>query len=123
LFGKILKKLRDDAGISQQRLADIVGLTQQAVAKWESSKAEPDLATVAKLAEYFQVSTDYILGKTNIRAPIETIDDELNAIMRDLGPDVTLHFYDLKDMTKEEKENLKIFLQGLKARREQKNKE
>ena len=52
--------------------------------------------------------------------PSPSIDDELTQIMKELGPDITLHFYDLKGMSQEEKENLKIFLQGLKARREQK---
>ncbi len=55
--------------------------------------------------------------------PSPSLDDELHAIMRELGPDVTLQFYDLKGMTQEEKEQLKIFLEGLKARRKEKKKD
>jgi transcriptional regulator with XRE-family HTH domain len=65
LFGERLKMLREKAGVSQQKIADIVDLTQQAVGKWENNKAEPDLATVAKLAEFFNTTTDYLLGKTD----------------------------------------------------------
>jgi len=57
--------LREKAGVSQQKIADIVDLTQQAVGKWENNKAEPDLATVAKLAEFFDTTTDYLLGKSD----------------------------------------------------------
>jgi transcriptional regulator with XRE-family HTH domain len=55
--------------------------------------------------------------------PSPSLDDELTQIMRDLGPDVTLQFYDLKGMSQEEKEQLKIFLQGLKARRKEQKKD
>jgi transcriptional regulator with XRE-family HTH domain len=57
-----------------------------------------------------------------VEAEEKTIDDEIMEIMeimRELGPDVTLMFYDLKGMSQEEKESLKIFLQGLLARRKQ----
>lgn len=69
MFGERLKMLREKAGVSQQKIADIVGVTQQAVGKWETGKAEPDLATVAKLAEYFNCSTDYLLGKSDDPRP------------------------------------------------------
>ncbi len=65
MFGERLKMLREKAGVSQQKIADMVGLTQQAVGKWENDKAEPDLATVAKLAEFFDCSTDYLIGKSD----------------------------------------------------------
>lgn len=58
-----------------------------------------------------------------VEAEEKTIDDEIMEIMRELGPEITLQLYDLKGMTDEEKESLKIFLQGLKARREQRQKE
>ena len=57
-----LKELRTNKGISQSYLADILGRTQQAVGKWEVGKAEPDTATLSKLASYFNVTTDYLLG-------------------------------------------------------------
>lgn len=69
--------LREKAGVSQQKIADIVGVTQQAVGKWETGKAEPDLATVTKLAEFFSVTTDYLLGKSNEPNPTVTPDSSV----------------------------------------------
>lgn len=62
LFRHNLKSFREQKGVSQKKLADIFGVTQQAVAKWENGKAEPDTETLKKLAEYFKVSLDELLG-------------------------------------------------------------
>ena len=50
-------------GISQIALAQQLGLTQQAVGKWETGRSSPDPSTVAALASYFNVSSDYLLGR------------------------------------------------------------
>lgn len=57
-----LKKLRSHKNITQRMLADSLGVTQQAVAKWENGKAEPDTETLKKLAKYFGISVDRLLG-------------------------------------------------------------
>jgi hypothetical protein len=51
--------------------------------------------------------------------PLHPLDLQPQGFSQRNGPDITLQFYDLKGMTDEEKENLKIFLQGLKAWGEQ----
>ena len=56
-----LKALRTQKGISQSALAAMLGVSQQAVAKWESGKAEPDSNTLKEIAKYFNVSIDYLL--------------------------------------------------------------
>lgn len=61
-FAQRLKDLRNNKGLSQSALADILGRTQQAIGKWEVGKAEPDSTTLLKLANYFNVTTDYLLG-------------------------------------------------------------
>lgn len=68
-----LKRLREQKGISQQKLAELLGVTQQAVGKWEKGKSEPDTETLAKLAKLFDASVDYLLGLTTIKNPPETI--------------------------------------------------
>lgn len=65
LFQRI-KELRILKEISQRELSQIIGVTQQAIAKWETGKAEPDSATIIRLADFFGVSIDYLLGRTNI---------------------------------------------------------
>ena len=63
-FSSRLKSLRSNHHISQATLAEILGVTQQAVGKWEVGKATPDYDTLCNIAKYFQVSTDYLLEYT-----------------------------------------------------------
>lgn len=66
-----LKLLRQERGISQQKLADILGLRQQTINYYENHKIEPDIGTLIRIAEYFETSVDYVIGNTNIRHKIE----------------------------------------------------
>mgnify|MGYP004496172495 FL=1 len=53
--------LRTQAGISQQRLADDLKLSRRAVSLWETGRRIPDIQSVLLLANYFQVSLDYLV--------------------------------------------------------------
>lgn len=53
--------VRKAAGLTQEQLGALVGVTRQAVSKWESGQAVPDAATVAKLCEALRVSADFVL--------------------------------------------------------------
>lgn len=56
-----IQYLRKAKGLSQEELADKVGVSRQAVSKWESEQSTPDLENVIIMSEYFEVTTDYIL--------------------------------------------------------------
>ena len=60
-IGDRIQALRKSKGISQEELADKVGVSRQAVSKWESGQSMPDLDKIIALGEYFDVTTDYIL--------------------------------------------------------------
>ncbi len=64
---KNLKKLRQSFGISQQQLADQIMVSQQSVNKYENHEVEPSIATLIKIADYFDVSTDYLIGRTSVK--------------------------------------------------------
>lgn len=66
-----LKKLRNERGITQQYLGISVGISQQSINQYENNSIEPDIFTLSKLADYFNTSIDYIVGRTDIRRPIE----------------------------------------------------
>lgn len=53
--------LRTQAGISQQRLADDLNLSRRAISLWETGRRTPDIQSVLLLADYFQVSLDYLV--------------------------------------------------------------
>lgn len=54
-------ELRKIKGISQEELADKIGVSRQAVSKWESEQSIPDLDKIIILSEFFEVSTDFLL--------------------------------------------------------------
>ena len=62
MFAQRLKELRKLNGLSQAALSSLLGVTQQAVGKWETGRSTPDPQTLARVAAYFKVSTDYLLG-------------------------------------------------------------
>ena len=61
-FSERLKELRIEAGLSQEKLANAVGLTHTAIGLWEQGKRTPNLDAVIVLAEFFSVSIDYLAG-------------------------------------------------------------
>ena len=63
MFAQRLKELRKLRGLSQSALARDLGLSQQAVCKWETGRSTPDPQTLAELAAYFHVSADHLLGR------------------------------------------------------------
>lgn len=66
-----LKQLRQEFGISQQRLADAVNVSQPSINKYENHNIEPDIDVLIRLADYFNTSVDYIIGHTQVRRRIE----------------------------------------------------
>lgn len=68
-----LKKLRDEAGITQKGLADAIGVSQQSINKYENHNIEPDIGTLIRIARFFNTSVDYVVGNTDIRRRIEAV--------------------------------------------------
>ena len=62
-FGQRLTKLRKEKELTQNDIADKVGVTAQAVSKWENDLASPDIDVLMKLADIFDISLDELLGK------------------------------------------------------------
>jgi len=60
-----LKELREENKLTQKEVADAVGGTQSNLAKWEKGKNQPPADMVIKLADFFGVTTDYLLGRTD----------------------------------------------------------
>ena len=57
-----IKELRLSKNLSQKQLAQELGVSQSAVAKWELGKTEPTASAIIAIAKYFNETTDYILG-------------------------------------------------------------
>ncbi len=63
-FGERLKKEREMRGISQQELANRLNLSQSSVAYYEKDRKQPSQNTLTKIADFFDLDVDYLLGRT-----------------------------------------------------------
>lgn len=61
-----LKNLRKSKGLTQTEIAKFIGITQNSYSYWENDKVKIDNASIVKLADFFGVSVDYLLGRESI---------------------------------------------------------
>ena len=127
MFSDRLKYLRSTEDLTQRDLANKLGITSGAVGMYESGKRFPDNTILNKIADYFHVSTDYLLGRTDDPLPMRDVDQDLhdehdyNKELEEFLKDnvTTAMFQDYGDWSEEEKRDLLQFLKGQKALREQ----
>lgn len=67
MLGQRLKDLREEKGLTQEALGELVNLTKANISKYESGKLEPNIDTINFLASFFNVTVDYLLGRTEAR--------------------------------------------------------
>ena len=67
MIGRRIKELRIKNGLKQQELADMFGLSSVSISFYENEQRQPDIDFVVAIAKYFDVSTDYLLGKKNTK--------------------------------------------------------
>ncbi len=65
VFGERLKDLRLDKKMTQSGLAKLLNVSGNTVYAWETDKQEPSMSTLLKLSEIFEVSLDYLFGKSD----------------------------------------------------------
>ena len=87
MFAENLKQLRKSKNLTQKQLAELFDYSHVAVAKWENGSREPDFKNLTKLAEYFEVSIDYLWGHTTKFTQGERQIDEaqFNKILKEYG--------------------------------------
>lgn len=65
LLGKKIRKLRIERGYTLKQLGEMLNLGESTISMYETGKRNPDYDTLTKIAEIFNVTTDYLLGRTN----------------------------------------------------------
>ncbi len=111
-----LKFLREEKGLFQSDIAKILGVSVAAVGFYENEKRDMSTETVVKLAEYFNVSTDYLLGKSNIRNPEKEQEDPLGLAK------IGFNMNEYKPITDTQREQIKGLLEVI-LKDNKKNKE
>lgn len=98
MFAERLKNLRKERKVTQVQLASYLGFFHSAVVKWESGQCEPSFETLVKIAKYFNVSVDYLLGIEN---SLWTAEDYANGVRDTKKISVTADQEEVKDKTDE----------------------
>ncbi|MBR2330314.1 MAG: helix-turn-helix transcriptional regulator [Clostridia bacterium] len=65
-FAERIRNLRSEMDLTQWQLADVLETTQRKISYWELGKTQPDLLTLWKIADFFDVSVDYLLGRKDV---------------------------------------------------------
>ncbi|WP_413813339.1 helix-turn-helix domain-containing protein [Streptococcus suis] len=69
MFPERLKELRNEAGLTQKEIATQLNISQPTYVQWELGRRNPSGETLEKFAKFFKVSTDYLLGNSDIKEP------------------------------------------------------
>lgn len=80
IFGNRLKDLRVSKNMTGVELGKVLSVTKVAISNWESGKRTPDHETLKKIADYFDVTTDYLLGRTDEKQPKKERFQNVNSI-------------------------------------------
>lgn len=87
MFGEHLAALRRSRNMSQQELGGLLGVSQEMIAKYEGDKAYPTVPGLVRIADYFQVTTDWLLGR-NAVAPEHIAPEDILIRDRDLEREI-----------------------------------
>lgn len=105
-----IKELRKKNSVTMKRLGEIIGVSEGAVSQYENGKRQPDYETLKKIADFFNVSTDYLLGRAD--NPPQSVDQQLE------GVDFAL-YGEIKDLTEAEKQDILNFVKFTKSQRKE----
>lgn len=114
MLGKRLKDLRTRTKLRQEDVATKIGIARTTYAMYEQNKREPDNETLQKLADYFEVSIDYLLGRSN-----NSSRDRNQSKQPEFE---NLFFYELDKLSEEDKQKALEHVRYLRYLAEQENK-
>ena len=78
-FGERVSELRKDKGLKQKDIATLLNVAVSTVSNYETDSHEPDMENLCKLADLFGVSTDYLLGRTDIKTDINALKEPISS--------------------------------------------
>lgn len=127
MLGERLALLRKEKGLTQEELAQALNITRSALSLYEIGKRDPDTETLRKIAGFFNVSVDYLLGRTDIRNPEEKIkqaisdDPELLEFWEVLSQrdDLQLLFKQTKDLPPQDVKRIIRIIKAIEDEEEQ----
>ncbi|WP_163151009.1 helix-turn-helix domain-containing protein [Anoxybacillus sp. MB8] len=130
VLGNRLKKLRERHNLTQERAGEIFGLTKYQIHRYESGTSNPDPDIINKFADYYGVSADYLLGRTDDPNPPGSDNEELgtlariNQLIKEYGIE-QMGFFDIekwKQLSEEEIEEIVKHFEWVVHKAREKNK-
>lgn len=111
-----LKELRKQKGLTQTQVAQYIGISQNNYSYWENGKVKIDNDSLQKLADLFDVSVDYLLGREEKKPPENQEGDQL--YVPEQYRDVMVAFHEGADnLTQEDIDNVVRYIEFLKAKK------
>ena len=121
-YSNRIRELRKNKSLSQEQLADKLGVTKQAVSQMERGARKPSVTMLEALCDFFNVSTDYLLGKEDVTIRIvdgdgirklDSVNSEIDRIAKIIRDNPTMHnLFDIaRDSTPD---NLELIVEVLK---------
>jgi transcriptional regulator with XRE-family HTH domain len=126
MINKRLKELRKHFNKKQNDIAEYIGVARSTYTNYESGNKKPPYEQLIKIAEFYSVSVDYLLGRTNDPTPVsnlnedmisENIDEELSTFLKD-NPEMRVAFMDFPSWSDADKQELLIYLKAKQTARE-----
>lgn len=119
IFGRRLKECRKNKGKNQEQVAEQIGISRARYSHYENNHVEPDLDLIRKMADYFNVSSDYLLGRTDVPDVEET--DRRKIIINKIATefrDSDLMFNDLSSLTADDLEEVYNYIKYIKSKKD-----
>ncbi|MBA3926586.1 helix-turn-helix domain-containing protein [Listeria rustica] len=117
----VLKSLRKSRNLLQKEVADKIGVARTTYAMYEQGNREPDNDVLNKIADFYDVSVDYLLGRTD-NPSVENVTKKYNSI-DDIVKDKELHqwLFDLLDKNPESLESIKQLFESINNEKNKNN--
>lgn len=106
--GDRLRSLREEKKLTQEELGKAINVTKVSISGYENSNRNPDIETLHQIADYFEVSSDYLMGRSDVKNPEKKPDGRF--------------FYDLDHASDEDLDKLEEFFKFLQSQKENKDK-
>ena len=106
MLGERLRELRKNRSMTQEELGKIINVTKVSVSGYENGNRSPDTETLQKIADFFDVSTDYLLGRDD---PRDELAHYKNKIAKEF-PDADLMFEDMESLSADQLEEVYKFI-------------
>ncbi len=110
MFWERFSQLCEQNNTKPNPVGKLIGISSGIITKWKTTDSIPNGETLRKIADYFNVSTDYLLGRTDDPNSLESLDEQLTGVEFAL-------YGEVKEMTEEEKQDVLDYIRYKKSKK------